>query len=112
MKRLIKAFGFSLEGIRAAWRDEAAFREEVLLAAIMLPAAFYLAPDKLSLLLMTGSVLLVLIVELVNTAIESAINRVGPELHPFSKKAKDAGSAAVLLALVNTAFIWGVILFF
>ena len=77
----------------------------------MVPAAFFLAPDKISLVLMIGSVLLVLAIELVNTAIEAAINRIGSEIHPLSKKAKDAGSAAVLIALVNVGVVWVVLLF-
>lgn len=96
----------------AAWRDEPAFRQEAVLAAVMLPAACFLAPDKFSLLLMTGSVLLVLALELVNTAVEASINRIGPEIHPLSKKAKDAASAAVLIALLNAGLVWCVVLFF
>ena len=112
MKRIWRAFLYSLHGIAAAWHDEPAFREEAVLAAIMVPAACFLAPDKLSLILMIGSVLLVLALELVNTAVEAAINRIGPEIHPLSKKAKDTASAAVLIGLINTGFVWAVILFF
>ncbi len=112
MERIWRAFFYSIDGITAAWRDEPAFRQEAVLAAIMIPAAFFLAPDKLSLILMIGSVVLVLVLELVNTAVEAAINRIGPEIHPLSKKAKDTASAAVLAALVNTGFVWAVILFF
>lgn len=111
MQRILRAFFYSLDGIKAAWRDEPAFREEAVLAAIMIPAAIWLAPDKLSLLLMIGSVLLVLALELVNTAVEATINRIGSEIHPLSKKAKDAASAAVLIALINAGCVWGVILF-
>lgn len=112
MERVWRAFFYSIDGITAAWRDEPAFRQEAVLAAIMIPAAFFLAPDKLSLILMIGSVVLVLALELVNTAVEAAINRIGPEIHPLSKKAKDTASAAVLVALVNAGFVWAVILFF
>lgn len=112
MKRIWRAFFYSIDGINAAWRGEPAFREEAILAAIMIPAACFLAPDKLSLILMVGSVLLVLALELVNTAVEAAIDRIGPDIHPLSKKAKDAASAAVLVALVNAGMVWGVILFF
>lgn len=111
MKRIWFAFLYSMDGVRAAWRDEPAFRQEVLLAVVMIPAAFFLAPDKLSLLLMIGSVLLVLALELMNTAVEACINRIGPEIHPLSKKAKDVASASVFVALVNMALVWGVILF-
>lgn len=112
MKRIWLAFLYSIHGFIAAWRDERAFKEEVVLAAVMIPAAFYVAPDKISLILMIGSVLLVLALELVNTAVEAAIDRIGPEIHPLSKKAKDAASAAVLIALINTGLVWGIILFF
>ena len=110
MKRIWFAFVYSIHGIMAAWRDEPAFKQEVVLAAIMIPAAFFLAPDKISLILMIGSALLVLALELVNTAVESSIDRIGEEIHPLSKKAKDTASAAVLIALMNTGFVWGVIL--
>lgn len=112
MQRIWRAFFYSVAGIVAAWRDEPAFREEAVLAAILVPAACYLAPDKYALILMIGSILLVLALELVNTAIEAAINRIGPEIHPLSKKAKDAASAAVLVALLNVGFVWSVVLFF
>ena len=111
MKRIWLAFLYSLSGIGAAWRDETAFREEVFLSIIMIPAAIFLAPDKISLILMIGSVLLVLALELVNTAVEASINRIGSEIHPLSKKAKDTASAAVLIALINAAFVWALILF-
>lgn len=110
MKRIWQAFFYSIDGIIAAWRDEPAFKQEMILAALMIPAAFFLTADKISLILMIGSVLLVLAMELLNTAVEAAINRVGPEIHPLSKKAKDAASASVMVALINAAFVWGVII--
>lgn len=112
MKRIINAFFYSLDGIKAAWRDEPAFREEMILAVIMIPAAFFLAPDTISLLLMIGSILLVLMMELINTAIEATVNHISTERHPLAKKAKDTASAAVLLALLNAGMIWVIILFF
>ena len=87
MERVWRAFFHSLDGLKSAWRDEAAFREEVILSIILIPSAIYLAPNDISLILMIGSVLLVLIVELVNTAVEAAIDRIGLEIHPLSKKA-------------------------
>jgi diacylglycerol kinase (ATP) len=111
MKRLWFAFLHSINGLKAAWRDEAAFREEIILAVVLMPAAFYLAPDRISLAVMLATVLIVLIVELLNTAIEAAIDRHGPERHPMAKKAKDAASAAVLIALVVMAVVWIVLLF-
>lgn len=110
MKRLWNAFLYSLSGLKLAWKEESAFREEVLIAAVAIPAAFYLAPDNISLLLMVGSILLVLLVELLNSAIEAAIDRSGMEKDAFGKKAKDTASAAVLIALLNVVLVWGVIL--
>lgn len=110
-KRLIPAFGYSCDGLKAAWHGEAAFRTEVLAACVLVPLAFYLAPGYLQLILMVGSLLLVLAVELINTAIEAAIDRHGEERHPLAKQAKDAGSAAVLIMLINAAFVWLAVLF-
>lgn len=112
MKRLYKALLYSISGIKLAFTEEKAFRLEVIFAFIMIPAAFIFAQDKLSLILLVSSVLLVLIVELLNTAVEAAINRIGPEIHPLAKKAKDTGSAAVLMALLNAGLIWMVILLY
>jgi diacylglycerol kinase (ATP) len=112
MKRIWRAFLYSMSGIKLAYRDEAAFREEAILAIIMIPAAFYFAPDKISLILMVASVLIVLSFELLNSAIEAAIDRQSTELHPLAKKAKDTASAAVFFALVMTGFVWAMILFF
>ena len=103
--RLWHATGYSLAGLRAAW-GETAFRLEALLSLVLLPAAFWLGRTWIEAALLAGSVLLVLIVELLNTAIESAIDRVGPEWHPLSKRAKDMGSAAVLLSVLLAAGIW------
>lgn len=111
MKKIWNAFIYSMQGMVAAWQGEAAFRQEAVLAVIMIPAAFVLAPDKISLLLMVGSVLWVLALELVNTAVEAAINRQSLDIHPLAKIAKDTASAAVFVALVNVVFVWGVILF-
>lgn len=111
MKRLWFAFWHSVDGMKTAWRDEAAFRQEVLAALVLIPCAFYVAPDRISLVLMVGSVLLVLAVELLNSAIEASIDRHGGELHPLSKKAKDTASAAVLVALVIAGFTWAACLF-
>jgi len=110
MKRLWYALRYSLAGLSAAWRDEEAFRQEVVLAAILIPTACVVAPDKISLVMMVASIALVLVVELINTAIEAAIDRHGEEIHPLAKKAKDAGSAAVLIALLVVGFVWVVCL--
>lgn len=104
--RIMKACTYSFDGLKAAWRDEAAFRQEVILATLLTPLAFFLAPDRVSLAVMLGCLLVVLITELLNSAVEAAIDRHGPDIHPLAKKAKDAGSAAVMLALAMTAIIW------
>jgi diacylglycerol kinase (ATP) len=103
--RVWHAAGFSFAGLRAGW-GETAFRQEALAAIVLLPAAFWLGRSWVEMALLAGSVLLVLIVELLNTGIENAIDRIGPEWHDLSKRAKDMGSAAVLLALVLCGGIW------
>jgi diacylglycerol kinase (ATP) len=107
--RLVKAFGYSFAGLKAACAHPA-FRIELVAAVIMVPLAFKLGEDSATRALMIGSVLLVLVVELLNTGIEAAIDRVSTEWHELSKRAKDMGSAAVLVSLLNAALIWGVIL--
>lgn len=103
--RLWHATGHALSGLRAAW-SEAAFRLEVLGALVLLPAALWLGRSWVEVALLAGSVLLVMVVELLNTAIEAAIDRIGPEWHPLSKRAKDLGSAAVLLSALLCGVIW------
>lgn len=110
LRRLFNALGYSWAGLCAAWRHEAAFREELLLVAILAPAAFMLTPVGVERALLVGSLLLILLVELLNSAIETAVDRVSDEAHPLSKIAKDIGSAAVLIALVNAATIWALVL--
>jgi len=104
--RVIRATGYSLEGLKAAYSGESAFRQETWLAVFMLPAAFWLGRGWVEVALLTGTVLLVLIVELLNSGIEAAIDRVSFELHDLSKRAKDLASAAVFLSLVLCAGIW------
>lgn len=106
VKRIWNAFHYSLEGFRAAYQCEDAFRQEVWLAAILIPTACALPVSGLARGLMIACVLLVLIVELLNSAIEAAIDRIGLENHRLSKRAKDIGSAAVFVALVNVAVVW------
>ena len=103
--RMWHATGYSLAGLRAGW-DEAAFRLEACLAVLMLPLAFWVGRSWVEVALLAGSVLLVLTVELLNTGIEAAIDRIGPERHPLSKRAKDMGSAAVFLSLLLAGGIW------
>ncbi len=109
LKRLWNALHYSLDGFRAAYRHEDAFRQEVWLAFWLACIAFFLPVQGKELALMIASVILVLIVELINSAIEATVDRVSLENHRLSKRAKDIGSAAVLLALVNVAVVWGVI---
>ncbi|TFZ04717.1 diacylglycerol kinase [Ramlibacter rhizophilus] len=103
--RVWYAFGYSLMGLRAAW-GETAFRQEAIAAFVLLPLAFWLGRSWVETALLAGSVLLVMIVELLNTSIETAIDRIGPEWHQLSKQAKDMGSAAVLLSLLLAGGIW------
>lgn len=106
LARLWHAAGYSLAGLRAAWRHEAAFRQEVLLCLPLIPLALWLGASGVERALLLGSLGLVLTAELVNSAIEAAVDRHGPERHPLAGRAKDAGSAAVLVALVVAALTW------
>lgn len=105
-KRLLNAFGYSCSGIKAAYQHEDAFRQEVLLAAILLPLAFWLDATAIGRALMIGSVLLLLIVELLNSAIEATVDRISLDDHRLAKRAKDISSAAVLITIVNLAVVW------
>lgn len=108
--RLINALRYSLDGLRAAYRHEDAFRQEIWLAAVMIPLALYLPASAIGKALMIGSILLVLIVELLNSAIEATVDRVSLERHRLAKRAKDIGSAAVLIALINVVVTWSLVL--
>lgn len=110
LTRIIRAFGYSMAGLGAALRHEAAFRQELVLALIMIPAAFVAGESALERALMIASVMLVLMVELVNSAIEAVVDRIGPERHELAGRAKDIGSAAVFVSLVNVVLVWGIIL--
>jgi diacylglycerol kinase (ATP) len=110
LKRLLNAFRYSCDGIVEAYRNEDAFRQEVILAAILLPAAFLVNVSALGRALMVGSVLLILVVELVNSAIEATVDRISLDDHRLAKRAKDIGSAAVLITLFNMAIIWALVL--
>ena len=104
--RLGNALVYSVHGFASAFKHEEAFRQEALLAAVLVPLAFFFDVSGIARAIMIGSVLLVLIVELLNSAIEAAIDRISLENHRLSKRAKDIGSAAVLLSLVNVAVVW------
>jgi diacylglycerol kinase (ATP) len=105
LSRVFHAAGFSVQGLKAGWY-ETAFRQEAVAAMVMVPLAFWLGKSWVETALLAGSVLLVMIVELLNTSVESAIDRIGPEWHDLSKRAKDMGSAAVLLSLLMCLGIW------
>ena len=106
MRRLWNALLYSIAGFRAAYRHEHAFRQECVLAAILLPLALLLPAGGIGKGLMVASVLLVLIVELVNSALEAAVDRISLEDHLLAKRAKDIGSAAVFMSLLNVAVVW------
>ena len=106
LNRIIHAGGYSVQGLKAGW-GEAAFRQEAIAAIFLVPAAFWLGRNWVETALLAGTVLIVMIVELLNTGIETAIDRIGPEWHALSKRAKDMGSAAVLLSLLLCGGVWG-----
>ncbi len=110
LKRVLNALLYSIDGLKAALQYEDAFRQEVLLALAMIPLAFILAHGSVDRALMIGSVLLVLVVELLNSAVEAAVDRISFEHHHLIKRAKDMGSAAVLISLLNVLTTWGLIL--
>jgi diacylglycerol kinase (ATP) len=110
LQRLINAAGYSLAGLAAAARHEDAFRQELALAAVMLPLGLWLGRSGTERALLVGSVLLVLIVELLNSAVEATVDRVSLDDHSLAKRAKDIGSAAVMLSLVNLAAVWLLVL--
>ena len=102
---------YSIEGLKAAYRHEDAFRQEVLLALLLIPLAFFLPASGLGKALMVTSVFLVLIVELLNSAVEATVDRVSLEHHRLAKRAKDIGSAAVMMSLANVVVVWLLVLF-
>ena len=108
--RVVKAVSYSIDGLAGAWRTEGAFRQEVIFAAILIPLSCFIPVGMLEHGLLIASVLLVLAVELLNSSMEAAIDRISLDRHPLAKKAKDAGSAAVLVTILLTTVIWGAIL--
>jgi diacylglycerol kinase (ATP) len=111
LKRVWNALFYSFAGLKAAFTHEDAFRQEVLLAALLIPAALLMPVSGVGKALMTGSVLLVLVVELLNSAVEAAVDRISLDHHRLAKRAKDIGSAAVFISLVNVAAVWTLVLF-
>jgi diacylglycerol kinase (ATP) len=110
LRRLWNAFGYSLAGFRAAYKHEDAFRQEVLLAALLIPLALWLPATHMGKALMIASVLLVLMIELLNSAIEATVDRISLENHDLAKRAKDIGSSAVLVSLLNVLVTWALVL--
>ncbi len=110
LARLRNAIGYSLSGLGAAFRHEPAFRQEVALAVVLIPIALLSPVRPLGKALMIASVLLVLIVELLNSALEAAVDRISLEVHPLAKRAKDMASAAILLSLINCGAVWLLVL--
>jgi len=106
-----RATGIALQGLRAAWQHEDAFRQEVLIVAIAVPVALLLPVVPFGKVMMIASLLLVLIVELLNSALEAAVDHTSLEQHPLAKRAKDIASAAVFLSIVNALVVWGLVLF-
>lgn len=111
IKRIFNAAGYSMRGLAAAFKHESAFRQELALCVVLAPLAIYLGQTNIERSILIGSLLLVLIVELLNSAIEAIVDRVGHEHNELSGQAKDMGSAAVFISLANVAIIWGIIIF-
>ena len=110
LRRVWNAFHYSRAGLQAAYRHEDAFRQEALLALVLIPLAIWLGEGAVERALLIGCVLLVLIVELINSAIEATVDRISLDRHPLAKRAKDIGSAAVMIALLNAALVWVLVL--
>lgn len=105
-RHLVHSTRYSLKGLKAAFRNESAFRQELGLCMVLIPLAWWIGDTPVEWILLVGSCFMVLIVELVNSAIESVVDRIGPERHVLSGRAKDIGSAAVMLALIMAALTW------
>ncbi len=110
LKRIFRATGFSMKGLNSAWKHEAAFRHEAVLALLMIPLAVYLDVAKTEKLLLIATVFIVIITELLNSAIEAVVDRVGDEIHPLSGQAKDIASAAVFISLCLCGLTWAVVI--
>ena len=110
LSRVIAAAGYSMAGLSVAYRREAAFRQIIWLNLLLIPVALWMTPDRVERVLLIGVVFLGLIIELLNSAIEAAVDRISTEIHPLSKNAKDMGSAAQLLGLTLVAIVWSLVL--
>lgn len=110
IRRIVDATGYSMKGLKAAWINEAAFRQEILLTAVLTITAFFLPVTTIERILMVSSLLLVVIVELINSAVEAVVDRISGDWHELSGRAKDIGSAAVFVALALALFVWASVL--
>ena len=110
LRRLINAFGYSMEGLSAAYKNEDAFRQELRLALVLIPLAAYLGRTGMERAVMIACVFLVVIVELLNSSVEATVDRISLDHHLLAKRAKDIGSAAVLLSFLNLAVVWSLVL--
>lgn len=110
-RRIWNALFYSRDGFRAAFKHEDAFRQEAIAAAVLMPVAWILPVSGSGKAMMAASVILVLIVELLNSAVEAAVDRISLEHHQLAKRAKDMGSAAVFLSLINVPIVWGLVIF-
>ena len=108
--RLLRAFGYSFQGFKYTWREEAAFRQEVALSLLVIPAGLYLGRSGVERALLVSPMLMILVVEIINSAVEAVVDRAGPELHPLAGMAKDMGSAAVMLSFALLGTVWLLIL--
>lgn len=110
LPRIIDAAGYSLKGLRFAWKNEAAFRQESALALVLIPLGFWIGADAVQISMLIGSCLIVLIVELLNTAVEAVVDRISDEYHSLAGSAKDLGSAAVLISLLLVVLVWSLVI--
>ncbi len=109
--RVIDAFGYSMKGLSASWKYEAAFRQEITLGILLIPVAFWLAQTHIELILLISSIFWVWMAELANSSVEAVVDRTGSERHELSGRAKDIGSALVFMSLLLLAIVWGIIAF-
>ncbi len=110
MRRVLRAFGYSYQGFRHAWREEAAFRQEAVLAALLIPLGLYLGRSGVERALLVSPVIVILVIEILNSAVEAVVDRSGTERHPLAGMAKDMGSAAVLLSFILLGTVWLLVL--
>ena len=109
ISHIINAFRYTFAGLKSAWKNELAFRGEVVVVTIMLPLGIWLGRSAVERALLIASILLILLTELLNSALEAVVDRIGPERHELSKRAKDMGSAAAFISMVTAALVWMII---